>query len=418
VKHTHRVHVPVLVKDPSMVVFRCGLTSDISNLERIECFPGHVFELNNQAKHAVSNCDSDHRVHLILDYFDDDCAESSRSSVFSAATTERIKLQPGETLLQTRRSVDRLFDRGRRPTPTFLILGAQKAGTTSLYEYMNQHPLVAKARRRETHCLDWRWNGALKTVEKQRRWCHSFYWKDELEFHPSCLTGDSTPSYLLDSRNVIPRLKRVFDWRVKFFVMLRDPVKRAESHFAMATSKEGTEAQLKCRGTEWRGKSINEVVAEDLRNMKASGLIPYFDIQTGCVDREAFNLFSGSSQEDEAWDRYLLGIPMNTGSHCLLGRGLYELNLRPWLAAFDRRDFLVMKLERLHEPGGVDCEMGKVWAHLEVPAFQIVDDSPKNQRKYDALLDDEMTAYLRRFFEPHNKRLAAVLGEEWRDAWK
>lgn len=28
-----------------------------------------------------------------------------------------------------------------------------------MYEYLCQHPLVLRAKRRETHYLDWRWRG-------------------------------------------------------------------------------------------------------------------------------------------------------------------------------------------------------------------------------------------------------------------
>jgi hypothetical protein len=64
VQLTHRVHVPIIVSEPNRVLFRCGL--NVNNMKRVSVDPGHVFELNNQAKHAVSNCSSDYRVHLIL----------------------------------------------------------------------------------------------------------------------------------------------------------------------------------------------------------------------------------------------------------------------------------------------------------------------------------------------------------------
>jgi hypothetical protein len=403
VKHTHRVHVPVLVRKPSSILFRCGLLP--SKLQRIDCTPGHVFEINNQAKHAVSNCDDDYRVHLILDYVDAD---------FSMRP--RIPLQAGEHILQTRRSIDRLADRGQRPTPSFLILGAQKAGTTSLYEYMVQHPLIVRARRRETHCLDWRWNDKCKTTEERRAWCHKFYYASDLKLHPSMLTGDSTPSYLLDSRRVIPRLKEVFNWKVKFLVMLRNPVKRAESHYAMVTSLEGTEAQLKARGSEWREKSFDQVIMEDLHKMQECGLIPYWNITEGTLDNEVFAAFSGSPEEDRAWDRYLHGIPLNTGSYCLLGRGLYELNLRPWFRTFGRADFLILRLEKMKERG-VKATMHEVWQHLDIPTVELEDEAPKNTRDYEPISEKGVHGYLERFFQPHNQRLASVLGDEWQGVW-
>ncbi len=239
VSKTHRVHVPIVVDNPDQILFRCGPTE--SSMQRVNCTPGHVFEMNNQAKHAVSNCQENqkYRVHLILDYVD---AKKSKTD----GTPHRIKLKPGEILLQTRRSIDRAIDKGKRPSPSFLILGAQKAGTTSIYEYLNQHPLVVKARRRETHCLDWRWNHTLNTRKERKEHCLSFFLAKELKSHPSCMTGDSTPSYLLDSLRCIPRLKEVFvhHQQMKFIVMTRDPVKRAKSHYEMVTSLDGTPGKM------------------------------------------------------------------------------------------------------------------------------------------------------------------------------
>jgi len=378
VAKTHRVHVPIIVEQVDKILFRCGPT--VESMDRIPTVPGHVFEMNNQAKHAVSNCSSDYRVHLILDYVDPAQAN---------ALPTQVKLDPGEMLVQTRRSIDRVKDRGTRPTPSYMILGAQKAGTTSLYEYMIQHPLVVQAKRRETHCLDWRWNSNLKTVSKRQEWCHQFYLYDELLAHPSCLTGDSTPSYLIDSKRVIPRLKEVFPWPMKFFVMLRDPVKRAESHFAMVTSAKGTPAQLKTRGSEWRQKSFRDVVMEDLEKMGQCGLIPYWNIEEGSIDQKVFDSFSGSTEESKAWEVYLKDIPLNTGSYSILGRGLYELNLRPWFENFSRDDFLVLQVERF-KLDGVTNVMEKVWEHIGVPSYGVEDDSPKNTRSYDSFMDQAL----------------------------
>ena len=423
VKTTHRVHVPILIQDPSRVVFRCGPSTNM--LQRISCEPGHVFEINNQAKHAVSNCDHVHRVHLILDYVIQDLEDTS---------LEPIVLDAGEKLVQTRRSVDRLLTMVPRPTPSYIILGAQKAGTTSLYHYINEHPWVIKARRRETHCLDWRWNDKLKTAKKQREYCQKFFFTESIRTRPSCMTGDSTPSYLLDSKRVIPRLQRIFEWshktysdksrRMKFFVMMRDPVRRAASHYAMVTSTDGSPAQLKTRGAEWRDKTLWEVIQSELTKMKECGLIPYWDTEQGTVDQEAFDKFAGSPQESQAWNNYLKQhVPLNTGSYGLLTRGMYALQLRPWFKAFDRDQFLCIKLEAMNR-GGVSETMKTVWAHLDLPNHPIEDESAQNSRQYDSTAD-KVNVYLQRFFEPHNRLLASVLqtkeeptiSEDWTNPW-
>lgn len=403
VKKTHRVHIPILVNDPSKVLFRCGPT--VEAMQRIDCEPGHVFEINNQAKHAVSNCDVDSRVHLILDYID-------------TPGPERVVLDPGEELVQTRRSIDRLKDMHERPSPSYIILGAQKAGTTSLYDYITQHPWVVPAKRRETHCLDWRWNEECQGPAEELEYCRQFFFTEMLHNRPSCLTGDSTPSYLLDSRRVIPRIKRVFPWKLKFFCMLRDPVKRAISHFAMVTSTKGTPAQMKSRGTEWRNLSFRKVIRLELQTMNDCGLIPYFDIESGVVDQEKFDNFFGSTDEDEAWDKYLTNhVPLNSGSYGLLTRGMYALQLRSWFREFDEKQFLVLRLESLRSKG-VQEFMKPVWAHLDLPAHPVHDEDAKNTRGYNPMGED-IQAYLRCFFEPHNRQLSKMIDEEkdWANPW-
>ena len=406
VRSTHRVHVPVLVNNPDNILFRCG-----PDLQRIPARPGYIVEINNQSWHAVSNCDSDHRVHLILDYVDEDSnADLPR---------ERHILKEGEILRQTRRSVDRAVDVDKRPTPSFLILGAQKAGTTSLYEAVMQHPwLVRPVKFRETHCLDWRWNDKLQSVEDQRKHVNSFFQTQTLRHYPSCLTGDSTPSYLIDSLRVIPRLKRVWTHYkdMKFFVMLREPLQRCESHYAMVTSPVGTPAQLKARGSEWRELTLEQVLEKDLNLLQECGVIPYW--QENRVNREIYDKFVDTEEEYQAWQRYLSHIPSNTGSYALIGRSLYALNLLPWFREMDKSQFFVVNLEEWSsQPQSV---LTHVWKHLDVPHCSTVDAAAQNTRTYESSLSTEWRDRLQKFFEPHNERLVTFLSfgdNPWKPCW-
>ncbi|RPI52485.1 MAG: sulfotransferase, partial [Chloroflexi bacterium] len=48
----------------------------------------------------------------------------------------------------------RLLTAGRRRLPDFCIIGGQRCGTTSLYNYLVQHPDVSPAFMKETHFFD------------------------------------------------------------------------------------------------------------------------------------------------------------------------------------------------------------------------------------------------------------------------
>lgn len=103
------------------------------------------------------------------------------------------------------------------PLPTFLILGAQKCGTTSLTAMLRRHPEIRMSRPKELHYFD-----------RQR---HDLAWYAS-QFQPEphhTAWGEATPSYIfLDSarRRVARDLPDA-----RFIVMLRDPAKRAHSHF-------------------------------------------------------------------------------------------------------------------------------------------------------------------------------------------
>jgi hypothetical protein len=186
----------------------------------------------------------------------------------------------------------------------------------------------------------------------------------------------------------------------------------------MVTSTIGaTPQQIQTRGVEWHNKSFETVVKEDMERMQQCGLIPYWNIQEGFFNQSLFNKFVGSNEEHVAWDKYLEDcVPLHTGSHSPISRGMYELNLRPWLEKFDSNQFLILKLEDMKKSSGVQETMDKVWKHLELPSYTVTDDSAKNTRSYDPM-DESMQQYLQRFYEPHNRRLEKLLGVEWKDPW-
>jgi hypothetical protein len=126
VKHTHRVHVPIIT-GPELE-FLVGPNDQ--SMQSYDVSEGRIIELNNQAKHAVTNNLSFYRVHLIFDYVED-------------FPITRYTLQPGQILHQTRRSID--FDpndpnldpsfldaQQPQPFPSFIILGTPPASLPSV----------------------------------------------------------------------------------------------------------------------------------------------------------------------------------------------------------------------------------------------------------------------------------------------
>jgi hypothetical protein len=100
--------------------------------------------------------------------------------------------------------------------PDFLIIGAQKSGTTTLRVALNQHPDIACAR--ETHYF----------CERFDRGHHWYLGQFEHE-GDAALIGEKCPHYLYDPAAIDRMAEHVPDARL--VVVLRDPVSRAYSQY-------------------------------------------------------------------------------------------------------------------------------------------------------------------------------------------
>lgn len=105
-----------------------------------------------------------------------------------------------------------------RSKPAFIIVGAQKCATTSLYDYICRHPSVDGAEVKEVHYFDLRYNMG-------NCWYRSHF---PLR-RKGAITGESTPS-LVWSTPSFSSIKTLLP-SVKILAVLRDPVERAISHY-------------------------------------------------------------------------------------------------------------------------------------------------------------------------------------------
>jgi hypothetical protein len=140
--------------------------------------------------------------------------------------------------------------------PDFIIIGAVKAGTTSLYHYLGQHPEIQMSREnwpRFFHVdtpapnferLKAKYGTALlaESLWRFRLMCHpgvprtlnnyELMWPQQKE---KKLHGEVSPTYLHDA-SVPEKIKSRFP-DVKLIVVIRQPAKRAYSHFVMDVTR-------------------------------------------------------------------------------------------------------------------------------------------------------------------------------------
>ena len=122
--------------------------------------------------------------------------------------------------------------------PNFMIIGFPKAGTTSLHEYLAQHPKIIGSWMKETHFFSYGYKKGIKFYYK----FYDFYkGKDFLYF-------ESSPEYIYYPQ-ALNRIKKM-NPKMKFIVCLRNPIELSYSSFN----------QLK--NMDFENKSFEEVFSE------------------------------------------------------------------------------------------------------------------------------------------------------------
>ncbi|NMG57473.1 tetratricopeptide repeat protein [Geitlerinema sp. P-1104] len=231
---------------------------------------------------------------------------------------------------------------------SFLILGVQKAGTSSLYAYLSQHPQILPPLRKELEFWSWKFYQGLD-------WYFSQF--PHLGANEYYRTGEACPNYF-DFPNSPERLARYCP-TTKFIILLRNPVDRAISHYH-----------------HWRKIHQEPLPLEEALEMNLKNLSP---------------------------NAPYAGVPKN-----YLERGLYADHLRRWFSHFPREQFLILKSEHFYD--NPDGTLKHVYDFLELPHQSLLHYPKYNTGAYPPC-DTKIRDILREFYKPHNQDLNELLGE-------
>jgi Sulfotransferase domain len=250
-----------------------------------------------------------------------------------------------------------------RPLPDFLVLGAQKAGTTALYEYLRRHPQISGPSWKEVSFFDRHWargeswyRGNFPNVARTR----------------GKHVGEASPSYVFHP--LAPQRVQEVVPEARLIVLVRNPVDRALSQYnhEVALGREPLPFEEALDAEEERLRGEQERMAADPR---------YFS--------------------REWW------------SHTYKARGRYAEQFERWLAVFPREQLLVLPSDDLgSEPAR---------AHAQVLEFlgaspQRLDSYPRvYEREYEPMKPETRERLAAEFEEP-NRRLYELLGRDlgWR----
>ncbi|HHT9137186.1 MAG TPA: sulfotransferase family protein [Candidatus Wunengus sp. YC60] len=253
-----------------------------------------------------------------------------------------------------------------RVLPDFLIVGAQKCGTSSLYRNLVKHPSVIPAFVKEIYFFN------TKYFQKGVKWYRAYFPLLPYKYYVTriCkrdfLTGEATPGYIFHPH--APR--RIFELLpdVKIIVLLRNPVDRAYSHYYHEVRKKRESLSF-----------------EDAIKMEEERLRGEFDKIINDENYYSFN--------------YL--------HYSYLSRGIYVEQLQRLHQYFKKEHILIIKSEDFFKDSQATIE--KVLQFLGLPGWQPTDFKKVNVGSYQKM-DPAVRSRLLDYFEPHNHRLYEYLG--------
>jgi hypothetical protein len=208
---------------------------------------------------------------------------------------------------------------------------------------------------------------------------------------PAMIAMESSPRYLLNSDRLAHLILCVVPW-VKFLVMVRDPIARAESQYRYLDEARRANNEPMVDWKTW--------IDDDLRLLREAGVL------------------SAQSREEErlAWKRY----QRRPNSNMIVGRGLYVLQLLDYFEAMDhyhkpRSDMLVLQSERFRRYR--QEEYNRVLYFLGLPPHTLQN---ATEEVHATLHKDKSSPMplafkqqLQQLYRPYNKRLYDLLG--WSD---
>ncbi|MBA2598421.1 MAG: sulfotransferase domain-containing protein [Chloroflexia bacterium] len=260
-------------------------------------------------------------------------------------------------------SEERIVPPGLRQllAPDFVIIGAQRGGTTSLHTYLSAHPQIQTAPTKELHYFTDRF-------ARGRDWYLGQFPRD---LPAGTLTGEASPYALFHP--LAPRRLHETAPEAKLIVLLRNPIDRAYSHYLLE----------RARGDE------------------------PFDFSSA-LDAEAVRL----AGEEAA----LMANPdYHSDPHkhfSYVARGDYASQLERWFALFPSRQLLILRSEDFY--ARTAGSLARVEAFLEIAPGTDVPYVAHNRSDGPALAP-AMRDRLGEHFAPRNARLAELLG--WDPGW-
>jgi len=240
--------------------------------------------------------------------------------------------------------------------PNFLIIGAQKAGTTSLFNYLLKHPDIVDPLQKEINFFD-------KYYKKGLKWYKCWFPKKRKMINK--IVGESCPDYFFNPK-VPERVANCLP-QIKLIVLLRNPVHRTISHYFHNKKWHFNSEQL----------SLEERVNKEIEMIK-------------------------SNQSYENQEKSTL--------YSYLHRSIYVTQLERWFKYFDRKKILIINSEYFYKNPTETYKT--VLEFLNVKPYTLSEFKKFNVGEYGNI-NQTIINKLEIFFNNYNEKLYELLNERY-----
>jgi hypothetical protein len=270
------------------------------------------------------------------------------------------------------RSVVRAYGRqtaAHRPLPDYLIIGAKKGGTSSLINWLIQHPANLRMfpsfqPLKSPHFFD-------INFHQGERWYRGHFPTERVRRrHPGAVVGEASPYYMFHpaaaerAHTVVPD--------AKIITVLRNPVSRAYSNYWDRVSA----------GTETLPTFEEALEAEESR-------LAHVDFDRLRTDPTYYSL-----EHDQ---------------FTYLARGRYLEHLESWLDIYPLDQIMVLRAEDMYaDPEAV---FTSVQRFLGISPSSAIDLKTYNERSKPPI-DERTRSRLAQYYKPYNEALYARLGRD------
>jgi len=156
--------------------------------------------------------------------------------------------------------------------PDFLVVGAAKSGTTSLFNYLNQHPDIHIPEVKECRFfsqLPKSFNGLGAEFFPNSGITEESEYFDLFEGYKDKVCGDISNDYLYYYKESIENIKKYLGNEVKILIILRNPIDRAYSNYMHAIRDD------------WENLTFEESIIQEPGRIEENWGWPYHYIKVG-----------------------------------------------------------------------------------------------------------------------------------------